>query len=78
MLRTKLYIFPKLLFLNIWKENLWNISINKLKIDTESFDLDIKVEGHQKMFFGKQNYDFLYVGYVYYSSILRDKEDIER
>ena len=35
-------------------ENLKNISINKLKkIDTESYDLNIKVEGHQKIVFWK-------------------------
>ena len=40
------------------------------KINRESFDLDIKIKGHQKkIFFGKSNYDFLYVGNVHESSI---------
>ena len=54
------------------------MSINKVKIETEPFDLNIKVEGNKKIFFGKPIYDFLYVGNVHKRSILRDKKDIER
>ena len=50
-----------------------------MKIDTEPFDLDIKIEGHKKIVFaGKPIYDFLYVGNVHKRSILKDKKDIER
>ena len=70
--KTNLYFVLKQFF-NIWMQNIWNISINKIKVDTEFFDLDIKVEGYKKIFFGKPNYDFLYVGNVHESFILKDK-----
>ena len=50
----------------------------KLKNWNRVFDLDIKVEGHQKNVFGKPDYDFLNVGNVHKSSILSDEEGIKR
>ena len=39
--------------------------------------LKLKLKVTKQIFFGRQNYDFLYVGNVYKSSILKDKKDIE-
>ena len=40
--------------------------------------LILKLKVTKQIFFEKPNYDFLYVGNVYKSSILSDKENIER
>ena len=40
--------------------------------------LILKLKLTKQILFGRQNYDFLYVGNVHKSSILKDKIDIER
>ena len=40
--------------------------------------LILKLKVTKQNFFGKPNYDYLYVGNVHKNSILKDKKDIER
>ena len=54
------------------------VKVRVFKIETEPFDLDIKVKGHKQIFFGKPIYDFLYVAYFHKRCILKDKKDFER
>ena len=43
-------------------------------MDTEPFDLDIRIESHKKNYFKKPIYDFLYIGNVPKRSMLKDKK----
>jgi len=48
-----------------------NLTLNHLT-------LILKLKMTKQIFFGKPNYDFLYVGNVHENSFLKDKKDIER